>query len=97
MSGKYQCGYCGAEYDTPAARARCELECDEKRKQVEERRHQELLRAEKEARKKAVVDQYDKFMAEWEQYQMDYHERIKFKIMGFDRGRLNELLGELYG
>lgn len=29
---KYICGYCGAEYDSPAARARCELECDEKQK-----------------------------------------------------------------
>ena len=29
---KYICGYCGAEYDPPAARAHCELECDEKQK-----------------------------------------------------------------
>ena len=28
---KYICAYCGAEYDDPVSRAKCELECDEKR------------------------------------------------------------------
>lgn len=91
---KFVCSYCGAEYDDAPARARCELECDEKQKQKMERERQELLRAEKETRKKAVVDQYNKFVEEWKQYQRDYHESIKFRINGFDRGLFDSLLSE---
>lgn len=85
MSEKYQCGYCGAEYDTPAARARCELECDEKRKQEAEFLKRERLRKERDARKQAVVDRYNSFIGEWKQYQTDYQERLVFNVRGLIR------------
>lgn len=89
---KFVCSYCGAEYDSAPARARCELECDEKCKQEDERRRRERLRKEKESRRQAVIDQYNSFFDAWKQYQKDYHERLGFRICGLDMALLDELL-----
>lgn len=69
---KYICGYCGAEYDSPAARARCELECDEKQKAEAERERRRKLTEEKEARLKEIQDARNTYNTLMAQFNHDY-------------------------
>lgn len=90
MSEKYQCGYCGAEYGTPLARAKCELECDEKRKQELERQRQVRLEEEREARRMAVNVAGEKYVTLARKYYEDYGE---IDIVGCNRGKRAGIIG----
>ena len=74
MSEKYRCGYCGAEYDTPLARARCELECDEKRRQELEKQRKLELHSTQRERAKEVKDALQTYKGLWQAYLRDYGE-----------------------
>lgn len=69
---KYICGYCGAEYDSPAARARCELECDEKQKAEVERERRRKLEEERDSRLKEVNDALNTYNMLVAQFNRDY-------------------------
>lgn len=69
---KFRCDYCGEYYDTPVARAKCELECDRKRVAEEEKQLKEKLAKEKETRHDEIIAKR-KELADLEQrYYKDY-------------------------
>ncbi len=68
----YKCAYCGAEYDTPAARGRCEMECDMKRQQEAERNRQKRLEQERDKRWDEVVAAGEKYKGLYRQFANDY-------------------------
>lgn len=72
METKFRCGYCGAEYDTPTARARCELECDEKLKQEAEKKRQQELSEAKEARRQELIQKKRELDELTAKYYSDY-------------------------
>jgi len=72
LNEKYICSFCGTEYDTATARARCELECDEKRKQEIEREHRRKLKEEKKER-----------LAELENARKHYDQLVKAYIKDY--------------
>ena len=69
---KYVCSYCGAEYDSPPARARCELECDEKRKAEAERERRRKLAEEKQERLQEIRDARNTYNTLVVQFNKDY-------------------------
>lgn len=71
---KFVCSFCGAEYDTARARARCELECDEKRRQEKTRVERKRLMVEKQSRLAEVNKAFDNYVAVVKQFNKDYHE-----------------------
>ena len=80
MQEKYICAFCGAEYDTPITRAKCELECDEKRKQEAERQRQFELANAREARWQEILQKEHECKVLLEKYIADYG-------VDFSRGR----------
>lgn len=74
---KFKCGYCGKEYDTPAARANCELFCDRKRIAEEEKAKQDKLKKEKEERKKKVLHLRQELIELEKMYYRDYGELVE--------------------
>lgn len=69
---KYVCSFCGAEHDSAPARARCELECDEKRKAEAERERRRQLEAERQVRLQEIRQARDTYNALVEQFNKDY-------------------------
>lgn len=69
---KFVCSYCGAEYDDAPARARCELECDEKRKQEAARRRRESLDHERDVRYKEIYEKNEHLNGLIKKYNEDY-------------------------
>ena len=53
---EYNCEYCGKSYDTPAERARCEIDCSERIKREEDAERYNLLKKDMEAREKKIQD-----------------------------------------
>lgn len=73
---KYQCSFCGTEYDSAPARARCELECDEKRKQEVERLKQKLLEGKRQERYREIKEKNDNLNRMIVQYNKDYGDTL---------------------
>ena len=73
---KFVCDYCGKEYDTPLARAKCELECDRKRVAEEERQLKEKLAKEKEDRKNEIFEARKRVYFLEGKYRKDYGEGL---------------------
>jgi len=71
---KFICGYCGKEYDTPAARANCELSCDRKRIAEEEKAKQDKLKKEKEDRRNQILTARKELSDMEQRYYKDYGE-----------------------
>ena len=69
---KYACSFCGTEYDNAPARARCELECDEKRKQEDERRRKEELLKNRNKRLSDIREKYKDLDQAVRAYGKDY-------------------------
>lgn len=78
LSEKFICSYCGAEYDTPAARARCELECDEKMAQERERQRRRDLEKARNDRFNEIKEVATKLEELVKAYQADYKTEILF-------------------
>ncbi len=76
----YKCAYCGTEYDTPAARGRCEMECDMKRQQKAERERKEELERQKENRRKEIVSDYKALREKCDAFAKDYGEPIRINV-----------------
>lgn len=72
MKEKYKCSYCGAEYDTALDRAKCELECDEKRKQEAEEQRKNELREAKDARRQELIQKRRELEELTKKYYEDY-------------------------
>lgn len=72
MQEKFICAFCGAEYDAPLARAKCELECDEKRKQEAERQRQAELESIRETRWQEILQKKKEYQALINGYIADY-------------------------
>ncbi len=68
----YKCAYCGAEYDTPAARGRCEMECDMKRQREAERDRRKRLDQERDKRWSEVVAAGERYKELSRQFFNDY-------------------------
>ncbi len=77
---KFVCVYCGAEYDTPVARGRCEMECDMKRQQEAERERKEELERRKEDRRKEIVSDYKTLSKKCDAFAKDYGEPIYISV-----------------
>lgn len=91
MSEKYVCSYCGAEYDSPKARARCELECDEKITLERERQRQRELEDVREARLAEIQEAEKRLRELIKAYQSDYKTKISW-----NRGRDQALFDLLF-
>lgn len=82
---KYVCAYCGAEYDDPVSRAKCELECDEKRQQEEAKQKKAMLAEEKKVRQKEIQELCDALNDLVKQYNRRFPDssvRLKFNSYG---------------
>lgn len=85
---KYVCSFCGAEYDSAPARARCELACDAKTKhEAEQRRRDELCKRQSE-RAGTVKEKYNDFMNAVKEYSADYDVTDLIPIMRSPRTEL---------
>jgi uncharacterized protein YlxW (UPF0749 family) len=69
---KYECAYCGKQYEDPIDRARCEFACVEKIKEKEEVERQKKLNADKERRYKEVEAKYNELAKAVKEYNKDY-------------------------
>lgn len=83
MEEKYVCSFCGAEYDSAPERARCELKCDEKRKQEAERMKQKLLEGKRQERYQEIKEKNDNLNRLIAKYRQDYGESVILP-MNFD-------------
>lgn len=82
---KYVCAYCGAEYDDPVSRAKCELECDEKRQQEEAKQKKARLAAEKKVRQMEIQELCDTLndrVMDYNRLYPDSSVRLKFNSYG---------------
>ena len=97
MAEKFKCSFCGQEYDNALSRAQCEIKCNEKQKIEEEKKRQEILKAEKESRKESVKLAYQNFAELRNQYIKDYHEPVAFELGGTKDGQKISVLLDALG
>lgn len=74
----YKCSYCGAEYSSAPARARCELECDMKITQELERERRHDLEKARNDRFNEIKETAAKLEDLVKAYQADYKTEILF-------------------
>ena len=72
MNEKYICSFCKSEYSDPVARAKCELECDEKEKQKRRAEEQKRLLEQKETRRQKLVQMRRELDQATQAYYRDY-------------------------
>ena len=72
MKEIFTCSYCGKEYDTPIERARCEISCDKRIKEQEERAELERLRGERKDREEKIQEAFDKYLDLAKAFNNDY-------------------------
>lgn len=68
----YKCGICGKEHESIKSRAKCELDCLQKKEQEERLAEEKRKKEEKENRKKEVDLALEKFLALKNDYCKDY-------------------------
>lgn len=75
---KFECSYCGKEYDTPIEMAECIVKCDKKKKEKTEQERITKLQKEKEMRLSDIQNDYKKLTLKMRQYNEDYNQTLSF-------------------
>ena len=72
MEPIYKCSFCGATYDDPVSRAKCELECDEKIRQKRQEEEKRKLLEQQESRRQELIQLRRQLDEKTRQYNIDY-------------------------